>query len=281
MNYKRIYNNIITQATNSNRSKKTHYYERHHIVPVFMFKNNKRYKTSIGEFPGNPDSPNNLVLLTTREHFLAHLLLCKIYKNTKYYYGCLCSLFLMSNKFKKNSEKLNFNRNQYITKISSSRIYLKIREEAREVISSARKGKIVCKDINTGKIIGSIDRNHPKIKSGEWVHHTHGTKLNKSRIKQISENTSGYKNPNSSGIKNETILNEYLILCEKLKEIPSLKFFKRVWNKKYEIQFPKYLTKFRFNNGKDLPIIASNKLGYPLPNKAPKHFAQLDPINFI
>lgn len=258
------------------------YYEKHHIVPVFMFKTNKRYKTSIGEFLGNPDDPDNLVLLTPREHFLSHLLLCKIYKNTKYYQGCLTSLFLMSNKFKfGRKNEISFNRNQIITKLFSTRLYNNARLAGRKAISEARLGKIVVKDKNTGKIIGSIDKQHPKIISGEWVHHSKGIKFSNERKAQLSQNSKGENNPRHSGISNDMILLEFLLLCDKLKEIPLISFFRKVWNIKHETKFPDHLSKYRFNNGKELALIAHNKLGYALPNKRAKHFFKLDPKKFI
>lgn len=65
MNYQKIYNNIIENTKNKNRSKKDgNYYEKHHIVPKCL---------------GGSNDINNLILLTAREHFLCHMLLCRIY----------------------------------------------------------------------------------------------------------------------------------------------------------------------------------------------------------
>ncbi len=70
MNYLSIYNSIITNSLNSGRRKRKHtdpnyvYYERHHIIPKCV---------------GGTDDIGNLVLLTAREHFVAHQLLTKIY----------------------------------------------------------------------------------------------------------------------------------------------------------------------------------------------------------
>lgn len=63
MNYNQIYENLINNA----KSRKLHEYsEVHHIIPKCM---------------GGDDTKDNLVELTAREHFIAHLLLVKIYKN--------------------------------------------------------------------------------------------------------------------------------------------------------------------------------------------------------
>lgn len=70
MNYCRIYSSLVNRARFQYRKKRKRtdpnfvYYENHHILPRCL---------------GGSDSENNLVLLTAREHFLAHRLLCKIY----------------------------------------------------------------------------------------------------------------------------------------------------------------------------------------------------------
>lgn len=65
MNYQRIYADIIERA-------KTRvpcgYVERHHIIPRCM---------------GGPDTKGNMVALTPEEHFVAHVLLVKIYPQEK------------------------------------------------------------------------------------------------------------------------------------------------------------------------------------------------------
>lgn len=65
MNYSKVYNLLIAAARNCSRTKNnTDYYELHHIIP--------RSK-------GGPDTPSNLVLLTAREHYIAHHLLYRSY----------------------------------------------------------------------------------------------------------------------------------------------------------------------------------------------------------
>ena len=69
MNYKKIYNSIIAKAKLENRIKHNGiYYENHHILPISLKGENKK---------------DNLVLLTAKEHFLAHKLLIKIYTNNR------------------------------------------------------------------------------------------------------------------------------------------------------------------------------------------------------
>lgn len=73
MNYKNIYNKLIIKAKSEIRIKSdTVYYEAHHIKPR--------------SFGGDGDCRNtnhpNIVLLTPKEHYIAHLLLVAIYPNS-------------------------------------------------------------------------------------------------------------------------------------------------------------------------------------------------------
>lgn len=64
MNYQRIYDQIIDQAKKEQRKKgQGVYYENHHIVP---------------RSEGGSNKKENLVLLTAKEHYIAHLLLYTI-----------------------------------------------------------------------------------------------------------------------------------------------------------------------------------------------------------
>lgn len=66
MNYKLHYQNLISKYGLSQRPKESWRYERHHILPKSL---------------GGSNSPENLVYLTGRQHFLAHWLLFKIHNN--------------------------------------------------------------------------------------------------------------------------------------------------------------------------------------------------------
>jgi hypothetical protein len=63
MDYKKIYDSLITKARNRTMPG---YYEKHHVVPRCL---------------GGDDCPANLVRLTPEEHFVAHQLLVKMYPN--------------------------------------------------------------------------------------------------------------------------------------------------------------------------------------------------------
>lgn len=73
MNYQKIYNDLIIKAQSENRKKKNGiYYENHHIIPKCL---------------GGSDNKDNLVLLTAKEHYIAHALLYFIDKNPKLAYA--------------------------------------------------------------------------------------------------------------------------------------------------------------------------------------------------
>jgi 5-methylcytosine-specific restriction endonuclease McrA len=65
MNYKKHYEALCFGRQTLNRVKGGVYYERHHIIPRSL---------------GGSDDPSNLVLLTAREHYIAHLLLYRMAK---------------------------------------------------------------------------------------------------------------------------------------------------------------------------------------------------------
>ena len=65
MNYQKLYNAIIERANNRILDKNI-YAEKHHIIPQSM---------------GGTNISENIVRLTAKEHFVAHHLLWKIYKN--------------------------------------------------------------------------------------------------------------------------------------------------------------------------------------------------------
>lgn len=78
MNYQKIYDNLIQHAKTQVLDE---YYEVHHIKPASMCKISKRY----GEkdkfvWDIDADIPTNLVKLTPKQHYIAHILLAKLYK---------------------------------------------------------------------------------------------------------------------------------------------------------------------------------------------------------
>lgn len=77
MDYQKIYNNLIKRAS-CRETIDADYYEKHHIVPRCL---------------GGTDENNNIVKLTAREHFIAHLCLVKIYP---LHHGLIKAAMMMS-----------------------------------------------------------------------------------------------------------------------------------------------------------------------------------------
>ena len=116
MNYKRIYEQLIDKASSQNRVKyQGTYYEKHHIIPKCL---------------GGEDKKENFVLLTAREHYIAHLLLYKIYPQE---YKLCFALYAMCN--------WGTNKNKDKKECVNSRLYEKIKIEASRKISEILKGR--------------------------------------------------------------------------------------------------------------------------------------------
>jgi hypothetical protein len=100
MNYSIIYSDLMDRANKADRVKGTgEYYESHHVIPRCL---------------GGSDDKNNLVLLSAREHFLAHWMLCRIYKGNssiiKAFNRMCCT---MTEERRCNSNKFSYARKLY------------------------------------------------------------------------------------------------------------------------------------------------------------------------
>lgn len=117
MNYKKNYYDYIDYVKTLNRYKGDgKYYEKHHIKPRSL---------------GGDDSEDNLVLLTAREHYLAHYLLWK-------FNPCMETAFAFHAMMDMKNNKVN---RDY--KVFSSRIYQELRVQCSRYISEINKGNKV------------------------------------------------------------------------------------------------------------------------------------------
>jgi sulfur relay (sulfurtransferase) DsrC/TusE family protein len=107
MNYQNIYESLIAKRQ---KNPAKGYTERHHILPKSL---------------GGSDDPSNLVVLTGREHWVAHLLLYKIHRNSQTVHACN----MMAMKCEERG----------IPYIKSSRLYEAIRTEHAKSTSKYMK----------------------------------------------------------------------------------------------------------------------------------------------
>lgn len=246
------------------------YTEIHHIIPK-----------SLG---GNNDDLN-LVELLPEEHLFAHKLRYKAFNNRQDFISV--KLIIKGIKYNKRYGSIP---NIINNKINSSYAWIKQNsssfriehgwqtKEGAKRISEARKNTFPVKCVKTGKIIGSFDKTHPKILSGEWVHISKGmhkfynkntketlycdindTRLLSGEWTGHNYDTTGEKNSNYSGITDEEITIFYrkvsLVLKEKYNcnNLPSMKYIGDIWNFKYhqKRKFPSLrgglVSGFRFN----------------------------------
>lgn len=128
MNYQLIYTNLIEKARNRGLNKKSLNYqtEKHHIIPKCLNGTNDLV---------------NLVLLTPKEHYVAHHLLSKIYPN---HVGCFMAYRMMCimdsadthrGKFKISASEFQKMREHY----SKFRKNFKYSEESKQKMRKKRK----------------------------------------------------------------------------------------------------------------------------------------------
>lgn len=152
MNYKKIYDCLIEKRKNIEPLKKQKDTQVHHIIPKCC---------------GGGNEPENLVRLTLREHYIAHLLLPKIYTYGEYHFKLMCALQRMGN-----SKEHNFYR-------YNSRLYeICVKERNRLVGENCKiinKGKTIYRHKDTGEC-RILPVNSKEVKSGEWIGIRNGVK---------------------------------------------------------------------------------------------------------
>lgn len=121
MNYICIYFNIINHASTRVLSSATRY-EKHHILPKSIC--NDIHAINILNIHCDVNDINNLVYLTTREHYICHLILPRIFKNNK---NCF--------------EKMIYAANIMCNRTTSSHEYQKIKEHHINILINALKGR--------------------------------------------------------------------------------------------------------------------------------------------
>lgn len=149
MNYIKVYNQLIEHAK---LNPLKNYNEEHHIIP---------------HAEGGSDDKSNKVKLTARQHYIAHLLLAKIYDD----YAMHSALTYMQCKSKSQQRDFKFN----------SRLYEKMRIAFAQKVRDA---------VNTGKI-GMKGKRHTEETRKKISESCKGRRLSLETRKKISNTLKG------------------------------------------------------------------------------------------
>lgn len=185
MNYKVIYENLVNKAKSENRKKSEKvYYEAHHIKPK--------------SFGGEGDCRNinhpNIVLLTPKEHYIAHLLLVAIYPNSPAMYKALWNMCNVKNnvRYKPSAKTYYRIRSEYIKNTigENNHFYGKQHSaKSKEKIGNASRGRKT--------FLGKKHNNETKLKIQQF---RLGKKLSKNTKNKISLSISGGNHYNAKQI---------------------------------------------------------------------------------
>lgn len=187
MDYQKHYDLLIKKAKSRILEG---YIERHHIIPKCF---------------GGSNEHENLVELTAREHFIAHLLLYKMQTEKRKRYQMLKACIM----FKTRDGLINNSRLYETVRIESGKMQSKLfsgknhpmygtsragednpfygkthNEDTKKKLSEARDGMIVAKDINTGEKLWVTKE---EFKSDKYVGITSGTTMTDETKRKISE----------------------------------------------------------------------------------------------
>ena len=169
MNYKLIYENLINRAKPRILEE---YTESHHVIPKCI---------------GGTDEKDNLVDLTPEEHYLAHLLLVKIYPTeTKLIYAA--NMMTVGTQYAKRNNKTFGWLRRKLNSVLRERI---VTQETRKRMSESAKAKerIECPHCNKTGLVGNMNRwhfdnckNHPTKTNVHTISEDHKLKISKGQI---------------------------------------------------------------------------------------------------
>lgn len=168
MNYKNIYNKLIIKAKSEIRVKSdTVYYEAHHIKP----------KSFGGEGDCRNTNHPNIVLLTPKEHYIAHLLLVAIYPNSPAMYKALWNMCNVKQniRYKPSAKTYCTIRKEYIkntigsnnhffgkTHSEESKLKISLRAKGRQTFlgkTHSEESKLKMRESQMGKAISEKTKN--------------------------------------------------------------------------------------------------------------------------
>jgi len=182
MDHRQVYEALMRKAVG--RGGLDGYVERHHIRPKAIY-------------PDQKDDPENIVALTAREHFVAHLLLAKIYGGRMVF-----AAYSMSNHGRYGGRRYEWLRREAAAQLSLDRTGegnpqygRKASAETLEKLSAARRAYYAENDHATkGRTKSPEARARMRFLSGE-DHPNFGTTRSEVTKARISESKKGVPNP--------------------------------------------------------------------------------------
>lgn len=190
------------------------YVEIHHIIPRSL---------------GGLDDEKNLTELLPEEHIFIHMLRYKIFNKRE---DMLAVRFMLNGFDSSNRSKgvfkliLNKKIRMGYAWIRTHAQFLRKTEgwqtkDGARRISEARKGTMPVRDIETGKIIGSVSTDHPNVLAGKWVHHSKGRKQSEKEVQQKRMRQRGQGNGNASGLDEDYFVQKSVELFKEFGRILS------------------------------------------------------------
>jgi hypothetical protein len=222
MDYKQIYNNLISSRRKLNRNKKDGIFESHHVIPKCF---------------GGSDEKQNRVLLTPKEHYFAHLLLTFLYEGKDK--AKMCYALLMMTWKGPNVERSSISSRKYDQAVKILRAhcigknhpnhgmkYPKWSQASKDKLSKFQMGKSYEDKVGTDRarewkekiIQNNLGRKHPhsmetkehlsKIQAGKsyvdkvgadkakmWIEKARKSNTGKKRSEEVKEKLRGVNNP--------------------------------------------------------------------------------------
>ena len=169
MNYQAIYDRLIERARNRVLEG---YVEKHHVIPRCM---------------GGTDDLKNIVALTPEEHYLAHLLLVRIYKGV---HSLVVAAVLMTgykSGYRVNNKSYGWVRKQYSEQCRERRTGYVFSEETRAKIAKSNTGKRHSTETKKKQSLAKLGK--PSPNKGKTFSEEHRRKLSEAKkgIKQSPE----------------------------------------------------------------------------------------------
>jgi len=195
MNYERIYNQIVHKARSENRKriKGGAYYEGHHIIPKCMGGEGNAYDAQ------HP----NIILLTAKEHYIAHRLLCEIYPKSnklKFALRMMINGSGTKNRFKPSSRVYERLRKEY-NKIPFS-------EETRKKMSESHIGKVQSKETIQKRVNANMGRRNTEETKRKISESNLGQKRSEETKRNISNGKKNISEETRKKLSNRIISEE-------------------------------------------------------------------------